>query len=252
MRLRRPGDSAATNLDLVRLAEQAAAGHAIWAAALVPDETRRKLREETRFANAAAVMTLALGVDIGPGLRAALQADVATPADAQGLAAKVQQTLRDAKRNAQVLMLGLGPYLDGVTARASGHTFELQRVRQVQNDRVKAIKADVVLDGGRAYAPAITTYLRQGTDVPTPSVRTGVRGDVYLTLERGATPGANEATIRVFIKPLIVWLWIGGALMAIGTLLAAFPGKRRRRPTDPVSAPIATAGSPPELVEAGT
>jgi cytochrome c-type biogenesis protein CcmF len=133
----------------------------------------------------------------------------------------------------------------------AGHTFELQRVRQVQNDRVKAIKADVVLDGERTYAPAITTYLLQGVDVPTPSVRTGVRGDVYLTLERGATPGANEATIRVFIKPLVVWLWIGGALMAIGTLLAAFPGKRRRRPTDPVSAPIAAAGSPPELVEAG-
>jgi hypothetical protein len=35
-------------------------------------------------------------------------------------------------------------------------------------------------------------------------------------------------------------------------LLAAFPGKRRRRPTDPVSAPIAEAGQPPELVEAGT
>jgi cytochrome c-type biogenesis protein CcmF len=37
--------------------------------------------------------------------------------------------------------------------------------------------------------------------------------------------------------PLAVWLWIGGTVMAIGTLLAAWPG-RRRRPTDPVSAPI--------------
>jgi hypothetical protein len=123
----RPSDSAATNLDLVHLAERAAdGGHAIWAAALVPEETRRRLRAEPRFANAAAVMTLALGVDVGPGLQAALLADVTTAADAQGLAAKVQETLRDAKRNAQVLVLGLGPYLDGVTSRASGHTFELR------------------------------------------------------------------------------------------------------------------------------
>ena len=64
--------------------------------------------------------------------------------------------------------------------------------------------------------------------------------DIYLTLERGAAPGDTTATIRVFIKPLIMWLWIGGAIMAIGTLLAAFPGSRRRRPTDAVSAPIAT------------
>ena len=41
---------------------------------------------------------------------------------------------------------------------------------------------------------------------------------------------------------MIVWLWIGGGLMAVGTVLSAFPGTRRRRPTDPVSAPIA-AGS---------
>ena len=90
------------------------------------------------------------------------------------------------------------------------------------------------------YRPANTKYLRQGIDIGTPSVRTGPTKDVYLTLERGAAPGDTTATIRVFIKPLILWLWIGGAVMAIGTLLAAFPGSRRRRPTDPVSAPVAS------------
>lgn len=122
----RASESAATNLDLVRMAEQAAGTHAIWGAAVVPEDTRRQLRQEPRFANAAAVLTLALGIDIGRGLEAVLLADVASPNDAQGLARKVQETLRDSKRNAQVLMLGLGPYLDGVTARASNHTFELR------------------------------------------------------------------------------------------------------------------------------
>ncbi len=59
-------------------------------------------------------------------------------------------------------------------------------------------------------------------------------------------PGSEQATIRVFTKPMILWLWIGGAVMAIGTLLAAFPG-RRRRPTDPVSAPIVVDSDEPEL-----
>ena len=35
----------------------------------------------------------------------------------------------------------------------------------------------------------------------------------------------------------MLWLWVGGAVMAVGTVLAAFPG-RRRRPIDPVSAPV--------------
>jgi cytochrome c-type biogenesis protein CcmF len=38
-----------------------------------------------------------------------------------------------------------------------------------------------------------------------------------------------------------MWLWIGGLVMAGGTVLAAFPG-RRRNPIDPVSAPV---GAPP-------
>ena len=66
---------------------------------------------------------------------------------------------------------------------------------------------------------------------------------MYLTLEPGAEPGGTVAVIRVFVKPMILWLWIGGAVMAFGTVLSAFPGNRRR-PTDPVSAPIAT----PDLV----
>jgi hypothetical protein len=34
-------------------------------------------------------------------------------------------------------------------------------------------------------------------------------------------------------------------VMALGTLLAAFPGTRRRRPTDPVSALITAAAEAP-------
>ena len=58
---------------------------------------------------------------------------------------------------------------------------------------------------------------------------------------RPLTAGDTVATIRVFVKPLVVWMWIGGAVMAVGTLLAAFPTKRKRRPTDATSAPITTA-----------
>jgi cytochrome c-type biogenesis protein CcmF len=129
-----------------------------------------------------------------------------------------------------------------------GHTFALQGVRETRDERTQVVVADVLLDGDRVYRPANTKYLRIGQDIGTPSVRTGLANDVYLTLEPGAEPGADSATIRVFVKPLILWLWIGGAVMAIGTLLAAFPGSRRRRPTDPVSAPVAIKER--ELVDA--
>jgi cytochrome c-type biogenesis protein CcmF len=98
----------------------------------------------------------------------------------------------------------------------------------------------VVLDDGKVYGPAITTYLRMGIPIGTPSVRAGLTGDVYLTIAGNRPPevGAGEVHLEVFLKPLIIWLWIGGLMMAVGTLFAAFPGNRRRRPIDPVSAPV--------------
>ncbi len=122
----RPGDSAATNVDLVHLVERAADKHAVWAAALVPEATRRKLGADPQSAAAAGVLTLSGGLDIGKGLEAVLIADLATPAEARGLAERATAALRDAKRNAQVLMLGLGPHLDGIVARANDKTFELR------------------------------------------------------------------------------------------------------------------------------
>jgi cytochrome c-type biogenesis protein CcmF len=129
-----------------------------------------------------------------------------------------------------------------------GHTFELESVDERINDREseRRVAANVRLDGEQVYRPATTTYLNIGAEIGTPSVRTGWNEDIYLTLGQGVAPGDTEATIRVFIKPMILWLWIGGAIMAIGTLLAAFPGSRRRLAIDPVSAPIDLDGPDPD------
>jgi cytochrome c-type biogenesis protein CcmF len=116
----------------------------------------------------------------------------------------------------------------------AGHTFELREVTAFTTSRSKGVKAQVIIDGGQAYAPAITRYTNMGTDIGTPSVKTGFTKDIYLTLEQSSPAGATEAQVKVFIKPMILWLWIGGLLMAVGTVLAAFPGSRRK-PTAPVS-----------------
>lgn len=123
----------------------------------------------------------------------------------------------------------------------SGHTFELTSLTENTSQAGQsALEARVILDGSKTIVPAITTYLNIGLDVPTPGVRTGLTNDVYLTLEQGSQPGDTSVSIQAFVRPMILWLWIGGLVMGVGTLLAAFPGNKRRRATDPVSAPIAT------------
>ena len=120
------------------------------------------------------------------------------------------------------------------------------RVEAFETERSTGLKAQVSIDGGQAYAPAITRFLKMGTDIGTPSVRTGLTEDIYLTLEKATEAGATEAQVKVFIKPMILWMWIGGGLVALGTLLAAFPGKRRRNPIAAVSSPVPTGDAPEE------
>ncbi len=139
----------------------------------------------------------------------------------------------------------------GKPASYGGHTFELIEVQSFATPRSNGIRAQISIDGGQAYAPAITKFTNFGSNIPTPSVRTGILNDIYLTLESGAKAGATTLPMKVFIKPLIIWLWIGGALMVFGTLLSAFPGTRRRLPTQPTSAPIPVGSDEPlaEIVD---
>ena len=137
------------------------------------------------------------------------------------------------------------PLTLGVEQSWAGHTFELVGITETVDDRASVVAAQVLLDDTQVYEPAITKYVRLGQDIGTPSVRTGLTKDVYLTIDGTVrpTPGDTSVTLRVFVKPMILWLWIGGATMAVGTLLAAFPTRRHRRGTDPVSAPIGISES---------
>jgi cytochrome c-type biogenesis protein CcmF len=130
----------------------------------------------------------------------------------------------------------------GVVASYGGHTFELVGFNEISDDRRTSISALVSIDGGQAYAPSISKFKAMGTNIGTPSVRSSFVKDIYLTLEPPVQVSSESAKIKVFIKPMMMWMWIGGGLMGVGTLLSAYPGSRRR-PTDPTSAPVPEAAS---------
>ena len=125
----------------------------------------------------------------------------------------------------------------GVVATFDGHTFELTGFKTKSDDRSTVVAALIRVDGGKSYAPAITKFKSMGTNIGTPSVKSSFVKDIYLTVEPPIKVSSKTVKIKVFIKPMVMWLWIGGGLMGVGTLLSAFPG-RRRKPTDATSAPV--------------
>jgi multiple sugar transport system ATP-binding protein len=86
------------------------------------------------------------------------------------------------------------------------------------------------------YAPALSTFPNSNQAIGTPSVHTGVTRDVYLTLISSPTEQGRVA-IGVAVNPLILWLWIGGGIIVLGTALALLPTRRRRSPIRPDAAP---------------
>ncbi len=132
----------------------------------------------------------------------------------------------------------------GESATLGRHQVTYEGLSIVERPEKRSYVAAVRVDGGQVYQPSFNVFRAAGQSVGEPSVRSSLRDDVYLTLEQPLPEAAGDpATLRVIVQPLVVWLWIGGALMAGGSVLAAFPGRRRRRPTDAVSAPI---GAPVE------
>ena len=126
----------------------------------------------------------------------------------------------------------------GQSAQFAGH--ELVYVGQnTKQESAKIVdQVLITIDGTGPWAPSLNKFANGNQTIGTPSVRTTFTDDVVLSVIDIKGGENGSVTIRVTVQPLIMWLWIGGGVMALGTLLAVFPG-RRRNPLDAVSAPIA-------------
>ena len=54
----------------------------------------------------------------------------------------------------------------------------------------------------------------------------------YLSLQRAPSEDDPTIGLRVVVQPMIQWLWVGGAIMVLGTALsAAQPAAKRPKET---------------------
>jgi cytochrome c-type biogenesis protein CcmF len=54
-------------------------------------------------------------------------------------------------------------------------------------------------------------------------------------------PDTGKAIIQVFVNPLVMWVWIGGVVVLLGTLLALVPSRVEREMAELRSAQELTA-----------
>jgi cytochrome c-type biogenesis protein CcmF len=99
--------------------------------------------------------------------------------------------------------------------------------------RISAGAVITVSRGGRALAslrPRINVFGSGGRPIPTPAVMYTPWHDLYLNINNTIGPDTGFVVLRAVKSPLVTWIWVGGLILVVGTLVSLSPDRRRRAP----------------------
>ena len=80
--------------------------------------------------------------------------------------------------------------------------------------------------------PRIDFYFDSQQNMTIPGQRATLRDDLYILLVDWQPVSNMGATFKIFVNPLVNWLWIGSLLFLLGVIFAAWPDR------DPAEEPI--------------
>jgi len=143
----------------------------------------------------------------------------------------------------------------GQTLTVEGRTVRLKGVwgRDEPQRSVIGATLEVLTSNGRVAGtlePRMNFYHVSDQPVPTPDVRSSIKGDLYANLTAFDPSGAN-ATVKIIVEPLVPWIWFGGLVVVIGAVIGMFHSGRRKVAAQPsrVAVPPASLQPLPADVE---
>jgi cytochrome c-type biogenesis protein CcmF len=131
----------------------------------------------------------------------------------------------------------------GETIEIGGLTFRYDEFHADDNPNRTAFYATITVLKGKDLVttlyPARNMYKKGGQESTTEvAIDRNLDKDIYLVLN-GFDPQAKVANFKVFLNPLVNWVWLGFGILAIGTAVALLKDKwaevfRPRRRGDPL------------------
>jgi cytochrome c-type biogenesis protein CcmF len=129
------------------------------------------------------------------------------------------QTETTLRRGEHTDLAGYRVRFDGLAASEESNHFKVTGTFIVANGQAQ----------GTVLRPAKKFYPQDSSPIAYVDYRLGLREDIYLVLGDFARDG-SQATIRLQVNRLVSWIWIGGVVLTLGTLLALVPERRRAVP----------------------
>jgi cytochrome c-type biogenesis protein CcmF len=120
----------------------------------------------------------------------------------------------------------------GDTMQAGRYTLRYERIASEEDAHLSRLKAVVgVSAGGKdlgTLEPEKRFYKKPQQPTTEVALRSTLREDLYLVLG-SYDPPSGIVTLLAYVNPLVAWLWIGGLVMGLGTLVAVWPSAAERR-----------------------
>jgi len=117
----------------------------------------------------------------------------------------------------------------GQSIEMAGYTFRFDGVESAQGPNYRADRGRFVVsrDGKEVtrLAPEKRTYLVQRKPMTEAGIDASLLRDLYVSLGEGL--GDGDWSLRLYYKPFVRWIWLGGLLIAIGGLCAALDRRYR-------------------------
>jgi cytochrome c-type biogenesis protein CcmF len=111
----------------------------------------------------------------------------------------------------------------------AGYTLQYRQARPVHHAHDAGAVARVgVREDGRPLGvllPEKRMYFQQEQPTTLPAVASGLAEDLYVILV-GLEPD-RSAALKVYVNPLVNWIWIGGLVFVIGNTLLLWPMRGR-------------------------
>lgn len=125
------------------------------------------------------------------------------------------QTETTLRRGEAAELAGYRVRFDGLTATEESNHFKVAGAFTVSNGRVLGV-----------LRPAKKFYPREQSPIAYVDYRLGLKEDLYLVLGDFARDG-SQATVKLQVNRLVSWIWIGGFVLTLGTLLAILPERKK-------------------------
>ena len=110
----------------------------------------------------------------------------------------------------------------GETQTIAGYDFVFNGVSRHENNNYKGFKGDLTVLKNHKEVVRLYPEKRQyqtGMPMTEAAIDPSISRDLYVAL--GESLGGGAWRVRIYYKPLVRWIWLGGLMIAIGALFAA-------------------------------